>query len=318
MEVAIETQGLSKTYKGGVEALRGVSLTISRGSCFGLLGPNGAGKSTLVKTLLSIVHATAGRATILGRDFRDHESRRGVGYLPEGHRFPRYLTGEGVCRYFGRLSGLGKADLDWEIPEKLELTGMKEWARTSITKYSKGMMQRVGLAQAMLGNPAVIFLDEPTDGVDPLGRHELRAVIRQLAARGTTVLMNSHLLSEVEVVCDQIAIMHKGTIIEQGTVDAIKARFDAKGGKPEVTFSTGPLPDELWQRLVGWGARREAKGEGFHIALPGPEAITPLIDELRKAAVLIFGIEQVRSNLEDAFVALIMSQDDQGVGGTRQ
>ena len=165
MEYAIETTELAKTYKGGVRALRGVSLKVERGCCFGLLGPNGAGKSTLVKTLLSIVRPTAGSATILGRDIRSPAARRSVGYLPEGHRFPRYLTARSVCEYFGRLAGLHGETLQREIAAKLELVGLSDWTDSKVSKFSKGMAQRVGVAQSLLGDPDLILLDEPTDGV---------------------------------------------------------------------------------------------------------------------------------------------------------
>ncbi len=317
MDHAIETRELCKTFRGGVQALRSVDLVVKQGSCFGLLGPNGAGKSTLVKSLLSIVRPTSGYAAILGRDIRDSEARRGVGYLPEGHRFPRYLTGAGVCRYFGKLSGLDATTLAREIPEKLALVGMTEWADVSVTKYSKGMMQRVGLAQAMLGNPRVIFLDEPTDGVDPVGRHELRAVIRDVASKGTTILMNSHLLSEVELVCDEIAILHKGQIIERGSVSEIKQRFEAgRSSTVYVTFKTGTIPDALWTRIAGWGAVR-VDDETFTLRVPTRDDISPVIDELRRSSVSIYAIERVAVNLEDAFIKLIQDQAEQGVGGTQ-
>ena len=157
MGYAIETRSLSKTYGGRIHALKSLDLRVRSGSCFGLLGPNGAGTSTLVKTLLSIVHPTSGSAQLLGKDIQDPQARKSVGYLPEGHRFPSYLTGRGVCRYFGQLSGYSGAELDRDIDAKLALVNMRDWAETKITKYSKGMLQRLGLAQAMLGKMLLVF-----------------------------------------------------------------------------------------------------------------------------------------------------------------
>lgn len=317
MELAVETKDLSKTYKRGrILALKALDLQVPMGSAFGLLGPNGAGKSTLVKTLLTIVRASGGSATLLGVDFRRPEARRKVGYLPEGHRFPGYLTGAGVCEYFGRLAGLRGAELATQIKEKLELVGMSEWADVKISRYSKGMAQRVGLAQAMLGNPKLIFLDEPTDGVDPLGRQEIREVIKRLCRQGSTIFLNSHLLSEVEQVCDRVAIMHHGRILRQGSVREIIDAVTGGQGLLQVRFRTSPLDAGARQAVERYGAFTPAD-DGFLVNLPGPQAVTPLIDALRAARTEIFSVEPQHANLEEAFIRLIQQQSDQGVGGTR-
>ena len=310
MEYAIETLGLSKTYKGGIKALKSVDLKIRPGTCFGLLGPNGAGKSTLVKTLLSIVRPTAGDARLLGKSFRDPEARRSVGYLPEGHRFPRYLTGRGVCSYFGRLSGLSGPELRHEIDEKLGLVGMGEWADTKIGKYSKGMMQRVGLAQAMLGNPRITFLDEPTDGVDPSGRREMRDVIKGFGERGSTVFLNSHLLSEVEKTCDEIAILHKGELISQGSVAQVTASMRSEGSALLVVFKTSRVPEALWTKLAARGARKTAE-DTFELELASEKEIPRVMDELRAGSVEVYTVRPIEMNLEDAFIALVTQQDDE-------
>jgi ABC-type multidrug transport system, ATPase component len=164
---AIATQGLTKVYRGRITAVSDLTLRVRPGVVFGLLGPNGAGKSTLVKTLLSIVRPTAGTGALFGQDIRRPKARRGIGYLPEKPSFPPYLTGRGVCRYLGHLLGLGGAELERDIDQQLSRVGMTEAADRLTTKYSKGMLQRIGLAQAMLGQPRLIVLDEPTDGVDP-------------------------------------------------------------------------------------------------------------------------------------------------------
>ena len=311
VEYAIETRGLTKTYGKKLQALKPLDLQIRPGTRFGLLGPNGAGKSTLVKSLLSIVRATGGSATLNGRAIGTPQAREGVGYLPEGHRFPRYLTGAGVCHYFGQLAGLSGARLKEDTMKKLALVGMAEWADTKISKYSKGMNQRVGLAQALLGDPSIVFLDEPTDGVDPKGRREIRDVIAEVASRGTTVFFNSHLLSEVEVICDTVAILNKGELLHMGTVDEIKASVQGGGGKTAVSVRCSVLPGDLRERLLDRGATLATEGDAtsFTILLDGPEGTTPLIDLLRAAGVDIFAVRPEEMQLEDAFIDLISASE---------
>ncbi len=314
---AVETFGLTKVYRGRVQALKGVDLRVPVGSAFGLLGPNGAGKTTLVKVLLSIVTPTAGAATLLGQDFALARARRGIGYLPEGHRFPGYLTGRGVLEYFGRLGGLGGEELDEQVEELLTLVGMTEWGSTRVTKYSKGMLQRIGLAQAMLGRPELVFLDEPTDGVDPIGRHQIRELIRDLRRRGTTVFLNSHLLLEVEQICDHVAIMHHGRVLQQGTIDAVRDAVRADRALLDVRFVTGPLDAAARAAVAAIGAVTDREDGGISVALRGEDEITTVIDALREHAVRITAIEPQRANLEEAFISLIDQQEDQDVGGTR-
>jgi ABC-2 type transport system ATP-binding protein len=302
LSYAIQTINLSKTYKGGITALRGVNLEVPKGCCFGLLGPNGAGKSTLVKILLSIVRASGGTATLRGLDIRNARARQRVGYLPEGHRFPRYLTAEGVCRYFGQLAGLERARLAREVEEKLALVGLSEWKDTKVERFSKGMAQRVGVAQALLGDPEVVFLDEPTDGVDPVARQGLRHVIRRATEGGSTVFINSHLLAEIEVLCDEVAILDKGSVVQRGSVSELTAL--ASGGKLQVRFRTGSLPDELWAKLAARQAEREPDG-WFRIEVADEAEISSIIDALRGASVLVFAVEPRRMRLEDAFIELI-------------
>jgi len=309
-ELAIQTVDLRKVYRGRIEALRGVSLRVERGCCFGLLGPNGAGKSTLVKTLLSIVRPTSGTATLLGHDIRSAKARVGVGYLPEGHRFPRYLTARGVCEYFGRLAGLNGKALVREVGEKLETVGLADWADKKIAKFSKGMTQRVGVAQALLGEPKLIFLDEPTDGVDPVGRAGLHFVMRQATERGSTVFINSHLLSELEGLCDQVAIVHRGELLQQGSVSDITTAVG--GGAFIIRVRTGNLSEGLWERLSSRGAKREAD-DFFAMPLGGEDDISPLIDELRAAAVPIYAVQPKRVRLEEAFVEIIREKGGTGV-----
>jgi len=317
LQYAIETHGLAKTYNGRIHALKSLDLRVRAGSCFGLLGPNGAGKSTLVKTLLAIVHATGGTATLLGKDHRDPAARRAIGYLPEGHRFPSYLTGRGVCRYFGQLAGLSGAALTTETESRLAMVGMGEWIDTRISKYSKGMLQRLGLAQAMLGNPALLFLDEPTDGVDPVGRVELRNIIRNIQAGGTTIFLNSHLLSEVEEMCDEIAILHRGALLQQGSVAAVTASVAGQGKGCLVTFTTSPIAADAAAALPESITLLDGQ-RGFRVTLESESGISALIDLLRRNGVEIYGIEQARLDLEGAFIELLRSPPAEAASAVRR
>ncbi|PRP94163.1 Daunorubicin/doxorubicin resistance ATP-binding protein DrrA [Enhygromyxa salina] len=302
MDYAIQTINLSKTYKGGVQALRGVNLEVPKGSCFGLLGPNGAGKSTLVKILLSIVRPSGGAATLRGVDIRKAAARRRVGYLPEGHAFPAYLTAEGVCRYFGQLAGLSGAKLEREVADKLALVGLSEWGETKVKEFSKGMAQRVGVAQALIGDPELVFLDEPTDGVDPVARQGLRSVIREVTTTGSTVFINSHLLAEIEVLCDDVAILDKGRVVQRGSVSELTSA--ATGAGLRIRCRTGPLPDAVWDQLAAREGEREPDG-WFRVTVQDEAEISTIIDMLRAAEVMIYAVEPQRMGLEEAFIQLI-------------
>jgi ABC-2 type transport system ATP-binding protein len=316
MEFALETRGLSKTYKslrGRVRALEPLDLQVTPGCVFGLLGSNGAGKSTFVKTVLRICRPTTGSATILGIDASLPEARKQVGYLPEGTNFPRYLTGRGVCEYFGKLMGLTGAALKTEIEHKLRIVGMSDWADRKVIKYSKGMKQRVGLAQAMLGNPRMIILDEPTDGVDPAGRHEIRDVIKALGRDGVTVFLNSHLLAEVEAVCDEIAIMYRGALLRRGPVKQITEEMSMRDGRFQFQFKTGPLPEQLPQ-----GLERALRDDGgFLIDVASREEVPKLIDSLRQAGIGVYEVQAYHASLEEAFLRTMDSANAHGVGGTQ-
>src|SRR5258708_5211782 len=202
----IETRELRKNY-GKIEALKGVTLRVEKGQIYGLLGQNGAGKTTLIKVLLGIVRKTDGEAGLLGHVAGDPSARKRVGYLPEDHQFPGYHTGFSLMDFYGALYGVPKGERRKKIPETLELVGIAGRMNSKIRTYSKGMKQRLGIAQALLHDPDLIMLDEPTDGVDPLGRREIRELMGRLKERGHTIFLNSHLLGEGELICDRVAIL---------------------------------------------------------------------------------------------------------------
>lgn len=301
----LEINSLTKHFSGKkfsgekIKALEKVSFNVGNGEIFGLLGPNGAGKTTLVKILLGITFATEGTAKIFGKPVTNVSVKKKVGYLPENHRFPNYLTGEQVIDYFGKLSGLKKSDLDKTTYKYLKMVGMDEWGTTKIKKYSKGMMQRLGLAQAMISNPDLIFLDEPTDGVDPIGRKEIRDVLLDLKNQGKTIFLNSHLLSEIELICDKVAILNKGELIKVGSVEDITTT----GNK--YIFSTSDLPEEVMNKvLTEYKGTLHGKNE-FECTINSIEEVNKVLDYLRSANVLIHGFSKEKNSLESMFINLI-------------
>jgi len=232
MSLAVDLHNVSKTYRTGfarrkVAALRGVSLQVPRGAVFGLLGPNGAGKSTLVKIMMTVIRPTTCSGTMLGQPVGQKSNLSRVGYLPEHHRFPDYLTADQVVQFYGAMCGLDRTTRKRRSAELLDLVGLKQWANYRVREFSKGMRQRVGIAQSLVADPELVLLDEPTDGVDPVGRRDIRNVLMEQRRRGRTVLLNSHLLSELEMVCDTVAIMVQGKMYSQGTIDDL-TRFGAR------------------------------------------------------------------------------------------
>ena len=302
----IDIRGLDKTYVSGfrrrkVHALKGVDLTVQPGEVLGILGPNGAGKTTLLKVLLGIVSPSAGQARLFGQPAGHPAARARLGYLPENHRFPPYLTARQTLDVYGRLADLTHNERTERIPRLLEEVGLASWEDVRVGKFSKGMMQRLGLAQALLNRPEIVVLDEPTDGVDPVGRRDIRDRLRALRAAGTTVVINSHLLSEIELVCDRVLIMNRGRIIRSGSVDDV-ARQNT-GWRIQLT----DLPPTF--DAAAWGAVIEESGSSLILENGDPDNLNRLIDALRSDGRTILGVERHRSSLEAGFIDLITSED---------
>jgi ABC-2 type transport system ATP-binding protein len=302
----IRVSNLGKTYgkkltSKGFRALDGVSLEVGRGSVFGLLGPNGAGKTTLIKVLLGLARKSDGEAELFGAPAGSTAVRARVGYLPEAHRLPGYMTGRQVLEMFGMMCGRERQWLRARIPAMLELVGMREAADRKVREYSKGMQQRIGLAAAMIHEPELIFLDEPTDGVDPIGRAAIRAVVLTLKDRGVSVFINSHLLMEVELICDRVVIMNKGKILREGTI----AELTPRTGR--VRFELDAVPPHIAKVLEGVGSNYEAQPQGFELQVTDAE-LDQCVDRLRAAGVSIRGLAARRVNLEQAFIQLMQEQ----------
>jgi ABC-2 type transport system ATP-binding protein len=309
MQYAVTATDLSKTYRTGrfsrttIPALRDVTLSVSPGEIFGLLGPNGAGKTTFLKILLTLTHATSGSATLLGRSIPDTAVKAQVGYLPENHRFPGHMTGRQVMDFFGRLSGLPDSTLRSRIPTLLEMAGIAQWSGMRVRKYSKGMLQRLGLAQALVNDPQVVFLDEPTDGVDPVGRKEIRDILRDLRQKGKTIFLNSHLLSEVESVSDRVAILHKGALLRVGTVEELTST----GTRYDVTVE-GALPAACLAEATAMVLHVTPTAGGISAECASLEELNRVIDLLRRHGALVSGIVRQRTTLEESFLSLIKKE----------
>ncbi|HLO42359.1 MAG TPA: ABC transporter ATP-binding protein [Phycisphaerales bacterium] len=298
---AIDLTDVRKTYGKKVHALRGISMNVRRGEVFGLLGPNGAGKSTLVKILMTVIRPTRAHGTVLGGPVGDKRALARVGYLPEHHRFPEYLTGRQVIEFYGAMANVKRRDRKRRAAELLELVGMKDWADTRVKGYSKGMRQRIGIAQAVVNDPELVVLDEPTDGVDPVGRKDIRAILVRLKEQGRTVFLNSHLLSELEMVCDRVAILVQGRVHSQGTIDELTRDQQ----KYVIEIESSPAAEGVVTATdLGLGPLAR-QGDLIIAGTHDARAIQPLIDRLRSAGITIRSVRPTRPSLEDLFMQAV-------------
>lgn len=299
-EYAIEAIGLEKIYRSRfrgreIKAVSNLTLRVPVGVKFGLLGANGAGKTTFVKMLLSAVNPTSGSAALFGKDAREADARRPVGYLPENHRFPTYLTGCGMLDFYAALSGLEVSQRRRRIPELLDLVGLKDWGDVRIKKYSKGMLQRLGLAQALIHRPKLLVLDEPTDGVDPVGRRHIRDILNGLTGTGVTVFINSHLLSEVEAFCEYVAILKKGELALEGKMGVLLA---TRGYR---VVASG-VPEQLLNEIRKDGASISPAEDGVEIRVTNREEANLVIDRIRHHGALVESVSASTNTLEDVFI----------------
>ena len=320
-DAVVACEDLTKTYRDGllgrkkVHALRGVSFTVRRGEIFGLLGPNGAGKTTLIKVLLGICSKSGGSASVLGRPAGARAARKNVGYLPEGHRLPRHLTANTALDYYGGLSGLSSAEVAAKRGDLLALVGLAKWGPTNVRKFSKGMQQRLGLAQAMLHDPDLLILDEPTDGVDPVGRADIRRVLGRLKDRGKTVFLNSHLLQELELVCDRAAILRDGRVRRLGAMDEL--RGGAETVSLRVLGEAAAVRRAFPDGLTAAGADPDGR-DRFEVALGAADQaqVDAAVDAARAAGASVHSLTRTRNTLEQAFLEVVA--DDDTTAGVRQ
>jgi len=299
---AIRTTGLSKTYllPGRRErkvALQSLDVRVRQGEIYGFLGPNGAGKTTTIKILLGFISPTAGEAFLFDRPIEDREARRSVGYLPEQPYFHKFMTPFEILRAHAALAGLPRAQRTSAATEALELVGLEGHVRMPMSKLSKGLAQRVGIAQALVGQPQLLILDEPTSGLDPIGRRHVRDVLARLRESGMTIFLSSHLLSEVEHLCDRIGILCRGRLVAEGTPSEIKA------SEPVATLQTTHLTPAARDALAELGAAFE-QGEGeMRIVVPS-QAIFRAVRTLEEQGLPLISAAAHRESLEDAFLRL--------------
>jgi ABC-2 type transport system ATP-binding protein len=305
----LSVQDLHKTFRVGffrkrVEAVRGVSFEVAEGETFGLLGPNGAGKTTSIKAILRLVHADRGEIKLFGQPLSVKTLAR-VGYSPENPYVYQYLRAPEFLDLCGRLSGMSAAQRARRIEEMLTLVGLMHATDRPIGRFSKGMMQRVGLAQALLHDPELLILDEPMSGLDPIGRRQVREVILGERKRGKTLIFTSHVLSDVEMLCDRIAIVHHGQVVARGTLDELLKR-DVRRTRIEVANVNQALRARLSERGLAVREREQA----LEVTIEGDSGVDPLLRELLAEGASVLEVEPERETLEDLFVRKAVASGD--------
>ena len=295
---AIETKGLRKLY-GNRMALEGLNLQVSQGEIFGFLGPNGAGKTTAMKILTGLVSPTSGEARIFGIVPEDPHARQSIGFLPEHFRCQDWRTGAELLGFHGRLSGMNAKQLRERIPEVLSLVGLEAHGDRRIRSYSKGMQQRLGIAQALLSNPDLVMLDEPTSALDPLGRKEVRDLLRRLRSDGITVFLNSHLLTEIELVCDRVAIIDRGRVVREGPLSQLLA------GAHEIRIVLDRIDDALLASVAAFGSARDIDGRSLMLDVSDVEIAPRVARCLMEKGYEIYSLTPIQRSLEEIFAEAV-------------
>ena len=308
--VAVSVKDLRKRYggffKSTVDALQGVTFDVPKGQIFGLLGPNGAGKTTIIKILLGIIRSSGGSASLLGHPAGDRLGRKRVGYLPENLQLAPHQNARTALEYFGRLSGMDYATIKSRGDELLEQVGLHGRKKESVKQFSKGMRQRLGLAQALLHDPELLILDEPTEGLDPVGRSQVRDIMRELSRQGRTVFLNSHLLQEVELVCDHVAILTKGELKYVGSVEELASVTNQSELTIEVTGSGEVLKNALQEwtfslNLIPGSTERYT----IRLKVNDQPDVDRVVDSLRQQNVSINSLSRGKVSLEDFFLNVV-------------
>ena len=306
--VAIEILDLEKSYQVGFwrkrskVALRPLRLTIEEGEVFGFLGPNGAGKTTTLKLLMGLVFPTAGTARILGREMDDPEVKSQIGFLPEQPYFYDHLTARELLNYYGQLSGIPAKGRSARVEQMLERVGLSDSAGVQLRKFSKGMLQRVGLAQAILHNPKLVFLDEPMSGLDPMGRREVREMIQQLKHEGKTVFFSTHILSDAEALCDRVGVIHEGELRGVGAVAELTSQTQ---GRVEIIFLAQRVPAALTQL----GVEARVSGDMVNAVLPEKHQ-NEVLEVLRRERLKLISLTPVRRSLEEYYIQKMRPTED--------
>lgn len=310
---AIETFQLRKVFGEDKVAVEGLTVNVGRGEVFGFLGPNGAGKTTSIKMMLGLVRPTEGDGLLLGRPISDPAARERVGFLPEHFRFHEWMRADEFLNVHGELQGMSKAARAERIPLLLKRVKLSEAAGQRLRTFSKGMLQRIGLAMALLHEPELVFLDEPTSGLDPFGRLLVRDVIDDLREAGTTVFLNSHLLSEVEVTCDRVAFIRKGSVVRAGTLDELAA------GQTLVRLRVGKVTPEFVSGLEAWGSGvHAANGHEVSLYMDGEERLPELAAWIVGQGVGLYQMTPGHASLESLFVHIMSDEVTAGSEDVRE
>ena len=303
MTNAIETFELCKVYNETKVAVQSLTMQVGQGEVFGFLGPNGAGKTTSIKMLLGLVRPTAGSALLMGQSISNPAARKQVGFLPEHFRFHEWLQAEEFLDLHGQLNGMSQSDRSQRIPEMLERVGLMEVAHKPLSTFSKGMLQRIGLAMALLHRPAVVFLDEPTSGLDPFGRLLVRDVIRTARNEGTTVFLNSHLLGEVEVTCDRVAFIRQGQVIRAGTIPELS------GGLIRTRLRLDRVTPEILAGLDYWtNTIEQIDTHEVMLSLVGEDKLPEINAWLVGQGARVYALVPHQLSLEDLFLQVMGGQ----------
>jgi ABC-2 type transport system ATP-binding protein len=295
---AIETEGLRKVF-GDHTAVEGLTLQVPQGEVFGFLGPNGAGKTTSIKMLLGLVAPTSGKASLLGAPIGDRATLARIGFLPEHFRFQEWMTATEFLRLHGELLGMESQALHRRRDQLLERVGLAPFRNKQLRTFSKGMLQRIGLAQALMNHPALVFLDEPTSGLDPVGRRLVRDVVHELRNEGTCVFLNSHLLSEIEVTCDRVAFIRHGEVVR------ILDLASLKGNESVVTIRASGLTSAMASEMARWGSDIQVNDEQLSLTVHNEASIPEINRYLVAQGANVFAISPSRISLEDIFIETV-------------
>ena len=299
----IRVEGLTKQFPSGwpgrppTTVLDGLSLSVRQGEIYGFLGPNGSGKTTTIKVLIGLIRATSGTAELFGKPVGDVPTRRRIGFLPEAPYFYDYLTAEEFLTFYGHLAGLDRADLAKRVPQLLEVVGLVEARTRQLRKFSKGMLQRVGLAQALIHDPELVILDEPMSGLDPIGRKQVRDLILGLRDQGKTVFFSTHIIPDVEMICDRVGVIVKGKLLTTGRVDELVSQ----GHTQTVEVVCQGIAAEQIPAIQAMASRVVQRGSQSLIMLPGPASLENALAEIRKQGGTLISVTPHKGSLEELF-----------------
>ena len=306
MQVVISAQGLSKTYKSGfwkdkpVSALNNLNLDVYENEIFGCLGPNGAGKSTTLKLLMSLIFPTSGKAEILGKPVNDISTRHQVGYLPENPYFYEYLTAEEFLSFYAGLFGYSPNEVKSRVDHYLKLVDIFHFRKLQLRKFSKGMLQRVGIAQAILNDPKVVFLDEPMSGLDPIGRREVRDLILKLKQEGKTVFFSTHILNDVETICDRVAVLNRGKVIGSGLLSELISQEIT-----HIEMVVAGMTLESLQQIATQARVITQSGTTLRLELATDPELAPLITRIEQSSGKVISVNPIKQTMEDYFFKLV-------------